>query len=228
MTKKILITGATDGIGLLTVKKLASLGKQVLIHGRNLKKMENVKQAVKSELSATVDLFEADLSNLSQVDELAKDIIRRHDHIDVVINNAGVYKVPEPITDDNLDVRYVVNTLSPYLLTKKLLPLMDRDGRVINLSSAAQAPVDLKAIMGDDRYKSEHEAYSQSKLAITMWSLYLSTTLKNNGPAVIAVNPGSLLASKMVKEGFGVEGKDLNIGADILVNVAMGDDFKNA
>ena len=62
------------------------------------------------------------------------------------------------------------------------------------------------------------EAYAQSKLAITAWSRYLANEL-TNGPSVISVNPGSLLATKMVKEGFGIEGKDLNIGADILVRL---------
>ena len=70
-------------------------------------------------------------------------------------------------------------------------------------------------------------AYAQSKLAITIWSRELAKKL-NNGPVVVAVNPGSLLASKMVKEGFGVAGKDLQIGADILCEAAIGESFADA
>ena len=68
------------------------------------------------------------------------------------------------------------------------------------------------------------EAYAQSKLAITIWTQELAKTLPT-GPAIIAVNPGSLLASKMVKEGFGIAGNDLSIGADILIKAALDDSF---
>lgn len=68
------------------------------------------------------------------------------------------------------------------------------------------------------------DAYAQSKLAITIWSRALAQELPN-GPAIIAVNPGSLLASKMVKEGFGVAGNDLRIGADILSRLALDPGF---
>ena len=71
------------------------------------------------------------------------------------------------------------------------------------------------------------DAYAQSKLAITIWTQELAKT-HPNGPVFVAVNPGSLLASKMVKEGFGVSGNDLSIGADILRRAALSDDFANA
>ena len=71
------------------------------------------------------------------------------------------------------------------------------------------------------------EAYAQSKLAITMWSNAMANS-RTEGPIVIAVNPGSLLASKMVKEGFGVAGNDLGIGADILCRVALSEEFVDA
>ena len=68
------------------------------------------------------------------------------------------------------------------------------------------------------------DAYAQSKLAITIWTQELADRLPT-GPVVVAVNPGSLLASKMVKEGFGVSGNDLSIGADILIKAALDDSF---
>lgn len=71
-------------------------------------------------------------------------------------------------------------------------------------------------------------AYSQSKLAITMWTRHLARELGEDGPVVVAVNPGSLLASKMVKEGFGMAGKDLGIGADILCRAALSEEFAEA
>ena len=116
----------------------------------------------------------------------------------------------------------------PYLLTKELLPLLGNSGRVINLSSAAQAAVDIDALTGSKTGLDDMEAYSQSKLAITMWTIHMAQSLGNNGPVIIAVNPGSLLASKMVKEGFDIPGKDISIGADILIKAAFSEDFSDA
>ncbi|MFY0614625.1 MAG: SDR family NAD(P)-dependent oxidoreductase [Hyphomicrobiaceae bacterium] len=229
MTKTILVTGSTDGIGLETSKRLAAKGHTVLLHGRNVAKLEAAVDKVAAVAhGGKIESYVADLSSLAEVAALADQIKERHDHLDIVINNAGVYKTPKPVTVTvtGLDNRFVVNTVAPYLLTKKLLPLMDADGRVINLSSAAQAPVNLDALAGRMRVE-DMEAYAQSKLALTMWSNALAQT-RTNGPVMIAVNPGSLLASKMVKEGFGVAGNDLSIGADILTRAALSDEFANA
>jgi len=228
MQKTILITGSTDGLGLETAKMLASQGHHVLLHGRNPAKLADAENAVSTlAVGGTVESYLADLSRLADVEALAKAVDEKHDHIDVLINNAGIYKTPDPITQDGLDVRFVVNTLAPYLLTQKLLPLLGSSGRVINLSSAAQAPVDVEALAG--RIKLEDmSAYAQSKLAITMWSNSMALSLKDEGPVFIAVNPGSLLATKMVKEGFGMAGKDIRIGADILIRAALSDEFATA
>ncbi|MEM8538695.1 MAG: SDR family NAD(P)-dependent oxidoreductase [Pseudomonadota bacterium] len=222
MTKTILITGSTDGIGLLTAKKLAAAGHTVLLHGRSAAKLG----AAAAEMGGHVETYAADLSDLTEVGKLAEDICANHDHLDVLINNAGVLKAPKPVLDNGQDIRFVVNTLAPYLLTDRLLPLMPADGRVVNLSSAAQAPVDLKAIRGGVAM-SDMEAYSQSKLAITIWTQEWAKALPD-GPLMVAVNPGSLLASKMVKEGFGIAGNDLNVGADILIDAALGARFADA
>ena len=144
----------------------------------------------------------------------------------MLINNAGVLKTPTPVLPNGQDIRFVVNTHAPYLLTQLLLPIMPADGRVVNLSSAAQAPVNLGAMRGEITL-GDMEAYSQSKLAITIWTREWAKELAN-GPVMVAVNPGSLLASKMVKEGFGIAGNDLSIGADILIDAALGDRFANA
>lgn len=223
MSKKtILITGSTDGIGLETAQKLVNQGHLVLLHGRNPEKL----QKVESELSAIgqVESYIADLSDLAAVKSLAQNIKEKHQSLDVLLNNAGVLKSANTITDDGLDIRFVVNAIAPYLLTKELLPILGDSGRVINLSSAAQATVDLDTLSGKRKGLDAIDAYSQSKLAITMWS----SAMANSGPVIIAVNPGSLLGSKMVKEGFGMDGKDIGIGADILVHLSLDDKFSDA
>tara|TARA_R110000751_G_scaffold3930_3_gene18377 strand:+ start:20130 stop:20936 length:807 start_codon:yes stop_codon:yes gene_type:complete len=220
--KTILITGATDGIGLETAKLLASDGHHLLIHGRNSQKLDSVKQVLAAiPDSGTVRSYLADLSDLSEVTKLVTDISKENQHLDVLINNAGVFKTNQPITAAGLDVRFVVNTISPYMLTQELLPLLGNGGRVINLSSAAQAPVNIQALRGEVSLSDDMQAYAQSKLAITMWSNIMAQQTKAAGLTVIAVNPGSLLASKMVTEGFGVAGNDLAIGAKILQGLAL-------
>jgi len=228
MTKKVLITGSTDGIGLEAARLLVEAGHLVLLHGRNPAKLERAEQALSAlPGDGLVEGYVADLSRMADVEALAAAVAARHASLDVLINNAGVYATRDAVTADGLDVRFVVNTIAPFLLTRRLLPLLGTTGRVINLSSAAQAPVDPAALAGQGRL-SDGAAYAQSKLALTMWSRHLALALADDGPAVIAVNPGSMLGSKMVKEAFGVAGGDLGIGAGILARAALADEFATA
>ena len=229
MSKTILITGSTDGIGLETARMLATLGHRVLLHGRNPGKLENVRRALFSLSDAgRVEGYVADLSRLPDVQALAQAVAEKHAKLDVLINNAGVFKTAETRTRDGLDLRFAVNTLAPYLLTQKLLPLLGASGRVINLSSAAQSPVDIDALAGRVRLSDDFNAFAQSKLALTMWSRALALSLAPVGPGVIAVIAGSMLGTKMVKEGFGVAGGDVRLGAEIIVRAALAEEFSAA
>ncbi len=223
MPKTILITGSSDGIGLEAAKLLASKGHNVLLHGRSSAKLDAATKTY-SELSACRSYI-ADLSDLGAVKQMAADIKKDQNALDVLINNAGVFHTPNPRTASGQDIRFVVNTLAPYVLTQSLLPIMNESGRILNLSSAAQASIREDAIMGKTEL-SPGSAYAQSKLAITMWSRYLAEDL-GAGPIFIAINPGSFLGTKMVKEGYGMEGKDIGIGADILVRAALDPEFND-
>lgn len=229
MGKTILITGSTDGIGLETAKSLVSQGHRVLLHGRNPQKLEAAEKTL-SALSGedSVDSYVADLSRLAEVELLAQTVAAKHTTLDVLINNAGVFKTATPATPESLDVRFVVNAIAPYLLTQRLIPLIQAAGRVVNVSSAAQSPVNLDALAGRVQIAEDFTAYAQSKLALTMWSRSLALSLQGHGPVIIAVNPGSMLGSKMVKEAFGVAGSDIQIGAGILVRAALTDEFAAA
>ncbi|MEL7037244.1 MAG: SDR family NAD(P)-dependent oxidoreductase [Cyanobacteria bacterium J06592_8] len=228
MQKTILITGSTDGIGLETAKLLASEGHNVLLHGRNPEKLKQVqKTLLEFKGGGCIEIYTADLSLMVNVEALAKAVAEKHSKLDVLINNAGVYNAPDPITQDGLDIRFVVNTIAPYLLTQRLLSLLGTSGRVINLSSAAQSTVQVEALAGRVKL-TDGAAYSQSKLALTMWSRSLALSLKDRGPTIIAINPGSMLGSKMVKQAFGVTGGDIRIGAEILTRAALTDEFKTA
>ena len=133
MNKTILITGSTDGLGLEVARQLAAQGHRVMLHGRSEAKLQSAKLQLESGGASNVLTFAADLSDLAQVTALAGDVQAHCDQLDVLINNAGVFKTPQPVLANGRDSRFVVNTVAPYLLTRKLLPLMDATGRVVNL-----------------------------------------------------------------------------------------------
>ncbi|WP_413701858.1 SDR family NAD(P)-dependent oxidoreductase [Psychromonas sp. KJ10-10] len=228
MKKTILITGSTDGIGLATATSLLELGHTVILHGRSESKLAAAKKQL-SEIASTDKIFayKADLSIISDVNNLASEIKNNHQKLDVLINNAGILIVPEPLSEDGVDIRFMVNTIAPYLLTKLLLPLLDKNARIINLSSATQAPVAREELLKVSSL-TDHTVYAKSKLAITMWSRQMSLILGKEGPIVVAINPKSLLGSKMVKQGYGIAGGNLQLGADILVKASLSDEFADA
>jgi NAD(P)-dependent dehydrogenase (short-subunit alcohol dehydrogenase family) len=228
MTKTILITGSTDGIGLAAAKEFVKLGHHVLLHGRSDSKLDAAsEQLLTISPDAQIEAYQADLSIKDDVDELATRIFEHHRNLDVLINNAGVYVTADSMSADGLDVRFMVNTFAPYMLTQLLEPLLGNSGRVINVSSAAQSPVDPESLRVPSSL-SDGEVYAQSKLALTMWSRYEALDQADEGPMIVAVNPGSLLDTKMVREAYGRPGADIQIGADILVRAALSDEFADA
>lgn len=228
MRKIILITGSTDGIGLAAARLFAESGHHLLMHGRNPSKLGEAVREIRALVGGGgVESYTADLSRLDDVDALATEVTATHTRLDVLINNAGVFATPDPATPSGLDVRFVVNTIAPYVLTQRLMGLLGATGRVINLSSAAQSPVSLEALAGKLEL-ADGPAYAQSKLALTMWSRSMALSLGGGGPAIIAVNPGSMLGTKMVAEAYGVAGADVGVGADVLFRAALADEFAAA
>ena len=229
MTKTILVTGSTDGIGLEAARTMYAQGHHVLLHGRNPTRLAAAEAAL-SELSGNgrVEGHLADLTDLADVEAFGRSIAKTHERLDVLVNNAGVFRSKDRFTSTGLDVRFAINTVAPFLLTRRLLPLLGPAARVVNLSSAAQSPVDLDALAGRSAVTDPFNAYAQSKLALTMWTYQMANSCSDGGPGFIAVNPGSLLATKMVREGFGMTGHDIRIGADIIVRAALSDEFAEA
>ena len=219
--KTIVITGSTDGIGKLAAKKLAMAGHHVVLHGRNQQKLEQTISELKSttnnnKLSGII----SDLSDVGSIRSMAVKISQKHPSIDVLINNAGVYHSALPQNPKGMDMRFAVNYLAPYILTHALVPVLQKGNspRVINLSSAAQQSVSMEAFLGQEPI-SPQSAYAQSKLALTMWSFYFAQ--ENPDITTIAVNPGSLLNTKMVKEAFGQHWSPADKGARILFDLAI-------
>ena len=226
MSKTILITGSTDGIGKLAAIKLAKDGHQVYLHGRNNEKLQTAISDIK-EVSNNQNIygFIADFSDLKAVLSMAEEIKTKLNKIDVLINNAGVFKTSALSKHKGLDIRLVVNYFAPYVLTNALLPLLRKEGksRIINLSSAAQTRV-TDAAMAGNKINNVSEAYAQSKLALTMWSFDLAQQLDTI--SVIAVNPGSLLNTKMANEAYGQHWSSATKGSDILYDLAISDEYE--
>lgn len=230
MYKTILITGSTDGIGKLAALKLAEAGHQVYLHGRDADKLAGVIAEVKAvtigDAVDHIDGFVADFSDLTAVLKMAADVNEKLPKLDVLINNAGIYTTSAAMTKDDLDIRFVVNYLAPYELTNALLPLLKQSdkARIINLSSAAQTPISYEAFAGQTTLD-DKAAYAQSKLALTMWSMALAEKIASDDINVIAVNPGSLLNTKMVDEAYGQYWSSADKGANILAELAISNEF---
>ena len=224
----ILITGSTDGIGKLVGMKLAKQGHEVYLHGRNREKLNKVVSEIKEQTkNEKIEGFVADFSDLNAVKQMAQEIKQDLLKLNVLINNAGVYNSSKSQNSDGLDLRFAVNYLASFILTNELIPLLKKaeKPRIINLSSAAQSTVDYEVLTGV-KTRAPSETYAQSKLALTMWSFYLAK--KEPSIDVIAVNPGSLLNTKMVNEAFGKHWASADKGATILYELAVLEDYKDA
>ncbi len=226
--KTILITGGTDGIGKLVAIKLAKDRHRILLHGRNTEKLERSISEIKALThNENVKGLVADLSDFEAIEGMIQKLHDTQSNIDVLINNAGVYNSKVQQNGNNLDMRFVVNYFAPFLLTNGLIELLNKSNspRIINLSSAAQSSVSLEALSGIQNVAAP-SAYAQSKLALTMWSFYFA----KQHPEIntIAVNPGSLLNTKMVKEAFGQHWDTADKGATILYDLAVSEKYDDS
>lgn len=226
MKKIIFITGSTDGIGKLAAIQLAKEGHEIYLHGRNPDKLSLVISEIK-QLSKNdkIEGFVADFSDLAAVRKMAEEVKASLSKLDVLINNAGVFNSKAIQNEAGLDLRMVVNYFAPYLLTHSLLPLLEKgsDARIVNLSSAAQSPISYEVFKGK-KQATNRDTYAQSKLAITMWSFYLADQVKDI--SVIALNPGSLLNTKMVQEAFGHHWSSADKGAKIICDLAVSQTYQ--
>ncbi|HYX05596.1 MAG TPA: SDR family NAD(P)-dependent oxidoreductase [Bacteroidales bacterium] len=223
----ILITGSTDGLGKLVATHLAQTGATILLHGRNPEKGKKVLQEIRDKTNNPhLEYFNADFASLAEVSELADKVTSTYDQLDILINNAGIGGGPKAnqqrdLSADGHELRFAVNYLASYLLTKKSLPSINRDsGRIINVASVGQETIDFDDVMLEKNYDAFH-AYRQSKLAMIMFTFDLAEELKDTGITVNTLHPATLMNTNMVRDFFGRTMSTVEEGADALEYLAV-------
>lgn len=206
--RTVLVTGATGGLGLALCHRLAAGGAFVVLHGRD----ELRTAAARDEVAATSGTAErlavvtADLSELVQVRRLADTVGSRFE-LDVLINNAGVGagppESPRWLSADGIELRFAVNYLAGYRLTRDLLPVLRHSAlggaRVVNVASAGQHAIDFDDPMLEHNYTGSR-AYAQSKLAQIMFTLDLAAELPAGEVTANALHPATFMNTRMVRE----------------------------
>jgi len=148
--------------------------------------------------------YRADLASLADVRDLATRVDQDHDRLDALVNNAGIgTNLPgdggRMESRDGYELRFAVNYLAGFLLTRLLQPLLVRSApaRIVNVSSAGQAPIDFDDVMLERSYNGV-QAYCQSKLAQVMFTFDLAEELRDNGVTVTALHPATFMPTKIV------------------------------
>ena len=203
----ILITGATDGLGRALATQLAAHGTTLLIHGRDDVRGQQTLEDIRARTgNDNLHWLRADFASLDEVRALAQQVTREHDGLTALVNNAGIGATSAGgdgrriESRDGYELRFAVNYLAGYLLTRSLLPLLERSApaRIVNVSSAGQAPIDFHDVMLERRYDGV-QAYCQSKLAQVMFTLDLAKELRARGITATCLHPATYMPTKMVR-----------------------------
>jgi NAD(P)-dependent dehydrogenase (short-subunit alcohol dehydrogenase family) len=232
--KTILITGATDGLGKEVAKRALKAGANVLIHGRNKQKGENVVSELINETNSnTIKYYNADFSSLQQVKDLSQQILAEYNKIDVLINNAAIGGGPKggaerELGADGYELRFAVNHLAHFLLTQNLLYILkdSAPSRIVHVSSIGQLLLDFDDIMMEKKFDS-YTAYCRSKLAQIMYGFELAEKLKGSRVTVNSLHPATLMDTNMVHDFFGRVTSTIHEGADVVDYVAFSAETEN-
>jgi NAD(P)-dependent dehydrogenase (short-subunit alcohol dehydrogenase family) len=202
----ILITGATDGLGRALAGELAAAGATLLLHGRDPAKGERALEEIAAASgNERLRFVQADLASLDQVRGLGELVLGETDRLDAHVNNAGIGTTSDGAeareeSRDGFELRFAVNYLAGYLLTRVLLDLLrsSAPSRIVNVSSAGQTPIDFDDVMLTRGY-SGVRAYCQSKLAQIMFTFDLAEELRDAGVTANCLHPATYMPTNMVR-----------------------------
>ena len=192
--KKVLITGATAGIGLVTALELAKMQAHVILVGRNPQKTEQVARDLRSQTgNERIDTLVGDLSSQAEVRRLAAEYRHRYDQLHVLINNAGALFLKRSVSVDGLEMTLALNHLAPFLLTNLLLDMLiaSAPARIVNVSSAVHFGnvLDLDDLNGEKHYRG-YAAYGRSKLMNIYFTYELAHRLQDSEVTANCLHPG--------------------------------------
>lgn len=213
--RTILITGSTSGLGRALAHTLSSRPGRLILHGRSRDKLDSLREEL-AESEAAIDTVTADLAEQSQVRRLADEVAERTGQLGVLVNNAGIGKgrgdVRE-VSPDGIELRLAVNHLASFVLSLRLLPLLEAGApaRIVNVASGAQQPVDFDDLQLMRGYTGSR-AYAQSKLAMITTGMQLAEKVSAEAVTVNSLHPATLMPTAMVEEGYGHTIDDLETG----------------
>lgn len=206
--RRIIVTGATNGIGKEIARALVRRGAAVTILARNATKAEATARELADEdgAAATPEVVLADLSDLASVRTAAAELARRYDRIDVLVNNAGIHSIPAESSGDGYELMMATNHLGPFLLTNSLLPQLESgtQPRIVVTASEAHRMwprVDLAEFAEPARYSPVGSlfAYARSKLMNILFTQELARRLTSTPLTVNSFCPG-MVASGLTRD----------------------------
>lgn len=189
--KRILVTGASAGLGVETCRTLAAHGASVVGAARDLSK---AKGALDAAGAKGIELIELDLGSLASCRRAADALNAKGQKLDVIIANAGVMACPKGTTADGFETQFGTNHLGHFVFINRIAPLLNNLGRIVNLSSAGHrfSDVDLSDPNFERTPYSEFVAYGRSKTANVLYAVGLDQRLKGRGVRACAVHPGGI------------------------------------
>jgi NAD(P)-dependent dehydrogenase (short-subunit alcohol dehydrogenase family) len=195
--KRILVTGASAGLGVETARALAAHGAHVVGAARDLTKAEGATAQVRKDAAANGGSFELvalDLANLKSVRACADGLLAKGEPFDVIIANAGVMATPFGHTADGFETQFGTNHLGHFVLVNRIAPLIRAGGRLINLSSAGHrySNVDLNDPNFEHTPYEPFVAYGRSKTANILFAVAFDDRHRERGVRAAAVHPGAI------------------------------------
>ncbi|MHA2298436.1 MAG: SDR family oxidoreductase [Candidatus Hodarchaeales archaeon] len=229
MTKTVLLTGATDGIGKQAAIEIAQLKHHLILHGRNEEKLKDLQSELKTSTNNDkIDYVVADFSSLQEVQDLADAIFNRYKKINVLINNAGVFEKQRKESKDGYELTFAVNHLAHFLLTTELLPLLEESApsRIVNVASQGHSGgyLDFDDLMLEKSFTGVR-AYANSKLANILFTNKLARMLDPKKVTANSLHPG-VINTKLLRAGWGYEGSPISSGAKTVMYVAFSEELK--